>query len=251
MKAIKRIILFRFHDHFDICRNHIEILKRFNPGIEIYGLYGGRQENFLKAKKLPLKHVWSVPIDDPHWKWVNGDLCARWWFKDFGKNLKFDMLHVFEWDLILLENIEKQFAHIKGGVAITGAISMAKIYNTWDWVALRRGRDEWLRLKKYVIDEFGYNKQPLAGLFGGASMSRVFLEKYSRIEVPGLCNDEVRLPLFAQSFGMPVYDTNLKTKFFSAGDKIFSPKVVYNHYRRGVKSFHPVKEKLDLDFPFV
>ena len=247
MKAIKRIILFRFHDHFDVCLNHIEILKKFNPGIKMYGLYGGSEKDSLKAKKLPLEHVWSIPLDDPHWKWVNGDLCVRWWFKDFGKKLSFDMLHVIGWDLILLKPLEKQFAHMKDGVAITGVLPMAKIYNTWDWVAPKRGREEWLRLKKYVTRQFGYRNTPLAGVFGGASMSRKFLERYVREEIPSWCNDEVRLPLFAQSFKMPVHDTKLRSKFFIAsGHKIFSPAAVYKNFQKGVSVFHPIKESLKL-----
>lgn len=248
MKNIKRIILFRFHENFDICRNHLQIIKKFNPGIEIYGLYGGAEKNFQKAKQLPLEYIWNIPMDDPHWKWVNGDLCIRWWFKDFGQKIGFDILHVFEWDLVLLESVENQFPHIKGGVAITGVKPMAKIYDTWDWVAPKRGRNEWLRLEGFVKKHYHYQEKPLAGIFGGASFSKIFLEKYSKVEIPGWCNDEVRTPLFAQAFNLPVYDTNLRSKFFTAaGDKTFSPSIVYQQYTKGIKSFHPVKDLLDLD----
>lgn len=246
MRQIKRIILFRFHDHFNVCRNHLAIIKKYNPGIEIYGLYGGEQKNFPEAKKLPLKHLWMVPLDDPYWKWTSGDLCVRWWFKEFGKTVKFDMLHIVEWDLILLESMKKQFAHVHEGVAISGTTPMARIYNTWDWVAPRRGRKEWLRLKKFVTKKFNYRDKPLVGIFGGASMSRKFLERYSQIEVPSLCNDEVRVPLFAQAFHMPVHNTNLRNKFFSAGEKEISPGVLYSQYKKGIWSFHPVKKKIDI-----
>lgn len=247
MKKIKRIILFRFHENFQVCENHLKLIKIFNSEVDIYGLYGGPEKDLQKAKKLSLKHLWNISIDDPHWKWVNGDLCVRWWYKDFGKKINFDVLHLFEWDLILLDSIENQFAHIRDGVAITGLRPMAEIYNTWDWVASQRGRKEWLELKKYVQGSFGYKAEPLAGVFGGAALSKKFLEKYAGIEIPGWCNDEVRTPLFAQAFHMPVHDTNLRNEFFSASHrKIFSANLVYQKYANGVKSFHPVKEALNL-----
>lgn len=111
-KNIKRIILFRFHKEFTVCRNHLRIIRVFNPGIKIYGLYGGSEKDFFKAKKLPIKQIFKVPLDDSHWKWTNGDLCVRWWYKEFGRKFKFDLLHVFEWDMILLESVEKYFPKI-------------------------------------------------------------------------------------------------------------------------------------------
>ncbi|MDP1629557.1 MAG: hypothetical protein Q8L57_02970, partial [bacterium] len=75
------------------------------------------------------------------------------------------------------------------------------------------------------------------------------LDQYAKIEeVPGLCNDEVRTPLFAQAFNMPVYDTGLGNKYFTAGgEKIFTPSVVYREYAKGIKSFHPVEKPINLN----
>jgi hypothetical protein len=239
-------VLFRFHTDFSTCRNHLEILHTFNPGMPMYGLFGGAEKDFTKAQKLPLDHVWHIPLDDPHWKWVNGDLCVRWWYTEVGRHMTFDMLHLVEWDLILLESIERHFASVRGGIAMTGITPMEKIYNTWIWVAPLRGRYEWLKLKAYVERVYGYTQTPLAGIFGGASFSRKFLERYAQVEVPGWCNDEVRVPLFAQAFGMPVHDTRLGNEFFTAGDEMISPSIVYAQYRQGMRSFHPVRERLKL-----
>lgn len=243
---MKRIILFRFHDHFDICKNRIAILRHFNPGTPIYGLYGGTESNYAKAQLLPLESTFMIPIDDPYWKWLNGDLAARWWFKEFGHTIPFDMVHIIEWDLVLLEPIEKAFEHITDGIAITARQKMKPIYNTWTWVKPGRGREEWIELSKRVQKKFGRLAPALAGIFPGAAMSRAFLGRYAKEEIGSLCNDEVRLPLFAQAYGMAVHDTKLKNKFFNAEDRTIRPATVYTHYKKGIRAFHPVKEQIEL-----
>ena len=245
-RTLQRIVLFRFHTDFSTCSNHVDILRIFNPDMPMYGLFGGAERDFPQAKQLPLEHVWRIPLDDPHWKWVNGDLCVRWWYQAIGQHLTFDMLHLVDWDLILLESLEKHFASMRDGIAMTGMTPMEKIYDTWSWVAPIRGRYEWLKLKAYVEQVYGYTHTPLAGFFCGASFSRTFLERYARVEVPGWCNDEVRVPLFAQAFGLPVHDTQLGNALFTASDEMISPKTVYAQYRMGMRSFHPVRESLQL-----
>jgi hypothetical protein len=246
MRTLQRIVLFRFHTDFSTCSNHLDILRTLNPGMPIYGLFGGVAQDFPNAKQLPLDHVWAIPLDDPHWKWVNGDLCVRWWYTEVGRHTTFDMLHLVDWDLILLESLERHFASVRDGIAMTGITPMEQVYDTWSWVAPIRGRYEWLKLKAYVEHVYGYHHTPLAGFFCGASFSRQFLARYAQVEVPGWCNDEVRVPLFAQAFGLPVHDTRLGNEFFTAGAEMISPSTVYAQYRQGLRSFHPVRERLTL-----
>jgi hypothetical protein len=245
-RTLQRIVLFRFHTDFSTCSNHVDILRILNPGMPMYGLFGGAEKDVPQAKQLPLEHVWHIPLDDPHWKWVNGDLCVRWWYQAIGQHLTFDMLHLVDWDLILLERLEKHFASVRDGIAMTGITPMEKVYATWIWVAPLRDRYEWLKLKAYVERVYGYTHTPLAGFFCGASFSRQFLERYAQVEVPGWCNDEVRVPLFAQAFGLPVHDTQLGNAWFTASDEMISPTTVYAQYRMGMRSFHPVRTILQL-----
>jgi hypothetical protein len=200
-----------------------------------------------QAKGVRLEHVWEVPIDDPYWKWVNCDLCIRWWFKDFGQSLKFDMLHVFEWDMVLLESVEKQFGHIKKGIALSGLKRVSDILDNSYWLGPRRGRGEWQTLLAYVRNAFKHNSDPVVGIFGGASLSREFLERYAKTEVHSWCNDEVRAALFAQAFKMTVADTNLRSSYFdSMYQECISPDLVYEKFRDGVTAFHPVREEVSV-----
>jgi hypothetical protein len=47
---MKRIILFRFHERAEVCRNRLDLLKRHNPEAAIYGLYGGNESSYPKVE---------------------------------------------------------------------------------------------------------------------------------------------------------------------------------------------------------
>lgn len=244
---MKRVILFRFHQQFRVCENHIEILRRWNPGVPIYGMYGGPEKHAARAKALPLDNCFVIPMDDPVWKWLNGDLCTRWWFRAVGNRFDFDMLHIVEWDLVLLASIGKLLGHVTDGVAITSRQPLEKIVDRWTWTAPTRGREEWKLLLQHMRKTYDFRgRKHWAGIFPGASMSRAFLMRYASDSIPGLCNDEVRMPLFAQAFRMRVHDTGLKNRFVNAMEKVILPNVLYKQKENGVAAFHPVRECLDL-----
>lgn len=246
MSSSKRAILFRFHKEFEICRNHLEILRTYNPGIPIHGLYGGTQKDEAAARKLPLDSFFMIPLEDPYWKWLHGDLAIRWWFKEVGRRYQFDLLHVFEWDMVLLESIVERYRQITDGVAITGRKPLKQVFDTWYWVAEKRGRAEWDALLERVKKNYSYRKQPWCGIFGGVILSRTFIERYAKEDVWSLCNDEVRVPLYAQAYGLPVHDTGLRGEWFSTDDKTFTPSQIVKAYAAGQTAFHPVRMKLDV-----
>jgi len=249
MRKIKRIVLFRFHKEFDICKNHIKILRKFNPNIPIYGLYGGEESNYEKAKKIGVEDVFIVPLDDWYWKWRNGDLCIRWWYKKVGYKINFDMLHIVEWDMLFLDSVENYFKEINDGVAITHLQPLSLIYNTWTWTAPQQGRLEWLELKKMVKKKFNYKKRALAGIFGGACLSKKFLKNYAALEnIPSLCNDEVRIPLFAQCLGFNVFDTRYsEEKLFNADGNELTEEDIINNYKKGITVYHPFRKKFNIN----
>ena len=123
--SLLRIVLFRFHGRFNIYANHLALLRLFNPHDQVFGLYGGPEKHFAQASRLPLDHVWAIPIDNSYWKWVNGDLAVRWWYREVGEKLRFDILHLIEWDLLLLNDVAQRFRHIRDGVQAQSAPSRA------------------------------------------------------------------------------------------------------------------------------
>lgn len=81
-----RHILFRFHRAYDVCLQNLIALKKLNPGCKIHGMYGGNDTLKSLPKELvrEFTSLWRIPFDDRHYKWMNGDLCVRWWYKEKG-----------------------------------------------------------------------------------------------------------------------------------------------------------------------
>lgn len=248
-RSTRRLILFRFHRDPAVCHARIEQLRSLNPGVPIHGLYGGPQADARAMVRLPLDELFTVPLDDAYWKWRNGDLCVRWWYRELGRHARFDVAHVVEWDLLLLDPIERLFGHVTDGVAVTHPMPTAqRRRDGWHWVSGNRGW-EWDKLHQLVEETIGPAVDPVAGLFPGVALSREFLDRFSAVEVPSYCNDETRVPLYAQAFGMPVHDTRIQrddATFNCEGEDV-DLGVLRAAYAVGVRIFHPVREVIALD----
>ena len=62
---VLRVILFRFYNQFDVCRERLRLLRHFNPDVPIYGLYGGPPEDWHDARQsvedaVAHLHTWSA-----------------------------------------------------------------------------------------------------------------------------------------------------------------------------------------------
>lgn len=221
---MKRIIVFRFHQNAAVCRNRLELLRLFNPAIELYGLYGGdeRDAAALSRRLRPhLEHCYCIRGRSAAWKWQNGDLALAAWFRDFGAHVAFDALHVLEWDMLLLDGVERVYGHLPPrAIGLTGLLPLARINADWKWISREPYRTEWQNLLRHVREAHGYRGEPYACKAGGLTLPRAFLEDYCRLEVPELCNDEIRVPLYGQILGYELAD-NGYFDFFDATDRKF------------------------------
>jgi hypothetical protein len=243
-----RAILFRFHDHIELCKERIAHLRKLNPGVQIFGLFGGERAAFERASSLDLDHHYMIPFDDPYYKWLHGDLCIRQWYHDVGSDFSFDLLHIVEWDLLLCEPLDVLFGACTDGVALADLEPMQpRIDRGWYWVTGPRGAEEWKRLQAFCVAQFAWNDAPLGSVFPGAMLSRDFLEQYASIAVPSYCNDEVRVPIFAQSFGLPVHRLPVEIgETFRCEKKEIAPDVIRQAYAKGERIFHPVYTSIEL-----
>ncbi len=247
-----RIILFRYHKKPFVCRDRLRQLKNFNPEIKIFGLYGGKENEFTKFKKYLdsfFEHNYCIKNKSNHWKWKNGDLGIRLWYKNIGKKLKFDMLHVIEWDLLLFGSLNETYKKIpKNSIGLTALNPLKNVEQKWSWTAEEPSKSEWAKLLKYAKDRFKYNKQPYASLGPGPCLPKNFLDKFSSVHVPDLCNDELRFPLFGQIFGFKLIETGFYRnwsdpnimKFFNCHGNEIPLNLIKKELKRkgGRKSFH-------------
>lgn len=253
---MRRIVLFRFHNYLNVCINRLNLLHKFNPEIKIYGIYGGdplKINGFRRLLNHGMENIFDISDKDKNWKWENGDLAVLSWFKKIGNNIPFDILHIIEWDMLILKPIKEVYAHIpNGSIGLTGLIPLREVENKWDWTSEEPYKSRWDKLLKIARDKYNYNQNPYADIFGGACFSKIFLERYSKIEIPEICHDELRTPLFAQILGIKMYDTKLANiwgqpsdeEYFNANDKEIKLNLIQEELkkRNGRRVFHPYRK---------
>lgn len=249
-----RAILFRFHKNTEICASRIKLLKEMNPETAIYGL-GEEIENSEKLFEAGMEDLHVIEDKGSEWKWKNGDLAIKNWFENVGNEKEFDILHVIEWDLLLTEPLDKLYSHVEEDqVALTGLkpIEEAKEYG-WKWVN-DKYEESWIELRNKVEEDLNFSKESKGCILPAAALPRSFLEDYSDFNIPELCNDEVRVPLYAEALGYELIDTGFfgewgsdqVYQYFNAlGQEIEEEKIRKQlNQEDGRRAFHPVREEI-------
>ena len=204
-------ILFWFYDHLEVCVDRVRLLRELNPDCKIYGLFGGLHENaarFSGSLTPYLDHFYTFPLDwPPLEKWRNGDLMIAQWFRDAGTELEWDTLIVAQWDMLILEPVEKLFRELKKDELYVSSVQpIERIERRWFWTA------PWNPPARRTYEEFlshirGLTPEPpeiLACLFVVVCLPRLFLQRYTVIDRPELGFLEYRLPTYARLFGTPL-----------------------------------------------
>lgn len=255
---MSKIILFRYHDNLEVCKDHLRIFRSFNPDIPVYGLYGGDAAQFdlFNNELKELSGNYCLQYLDAEAKWKCFDYALKEWYQHAGKFIDFSQLYLLEWDFIFLENIDTLYSEIPEGiVGFSGLTPLSKIEKEWYWTNNEVKRPEWLTLLQYVKDIYNYSSQPVGILCPGLSLPRRFLDGFLDIDLPNLGNDELRFPLYAQLLGLQLADTNFYRKWFSKREWRFfncnnfeiSQSVINRQFskRRGRRAFHPVRVVMD------
>jgi hypothetical protein len=228
---VKRIAILQFHRDVAILRNRVRLVEAFNPGMDVYAVYGGRESLFpmfhAAVRDLlgtSLRHVYCIRGKSQLWKRTHTDLALRLWFHDVGHAVEFDSAVLLQWDLVLFDSIDRLYAHVPSDVVgLTGLTPLRQIAEGWPWTSYPSWRREWEELLREVERSYGYRGEPYACLGPGASFPRAFLDEYARIELPETCHDEVRVPLFAQILGFGLADTQLYRRWFDPEeDRVFN-----------------------------
>ena len=255
---MNRIILFRYHHQFQRNRELLGFMKFLNPGVEIYGLYGGQEELAERASdelKEMLTHNYVIRYKSNDWKWKNSDQAFQLWFRDVGRHVQFDMLHTFEWDMLYFAPLDVLFHHIPiDAAAFTGLIPLKKIEKKWYWTSNYERREEWFSLLGFFRENFLYDSEPFGMIGPGTSLPRIFLEKLMDFNIPEMLHDEIRLPLLAQLFGIEIRDTYFFHRWFSPSEYRFFNSNEYDiemsaikkqlKKRNGRRAFHPYRKEI-------
>jgi hypothetical protein len=257
--VVRRLVVFRFDRNPLVCRDRIALLRRMNPGVPVFGLYGGPAGGRRHA--FELGHRYFLHLDGfyaiehaPIWSWKNGDLALMEWFRDVGSRLDFDVVHLVEWDLLLLEPLGRVYSSVPpGAVGLTARTPLTDVSTDWRWVRGTENVRQLAQLRSWAADTWGYSGQLDACLGVGPCFPRAFLVDYLAADPPELCHDELRWPLLGRVLGYEVADTQLRRAWHDeAEDGIFgstgaavSTSTILSELAKvdGRRAFHPVHTK--------
>ena len=202
--------LFWFYKDLDVCAERLSSLRRQNPDTPIYGLFGGRPEDAPAASAALsrwLDDLYIYPKErDALWKWQHGDQLIAAWHRDRGHALPWDTVFVTQWDMLLLEPLDRLFASLKPGEALFSGLRPAhEVEAWWGWLngadeTKRRDRDAFL---SYMDKRYGFRGELLCCLFIVACLPRRFLDLYVEAGPPEAGFLEYKMPTMARQFGIP------------------------------------------------
>lgn len=252
------VIILRYHDHPSVVHQRLRWLRALNPGVPIYGLCGSKLVLPAETRGMLADNHYLEMLPDLAWR--NVDLALVDWFRAIGRNIPFSHAYVVEWDLVYLKGIQEVLpVPAEGESLLTGWTPLSVVEWKWD---LTNGKKpvalgEWLELKRFVSEMYGYNGPYYASLGPGMVLSRAFFEKYSDMELPLLCQDVLRVPLVHLLLGLPVRSTGLYppnwyrpeheawVRRFNVRHWEVEPRAVARDAKHGHVAFHPVTKLLN------
>lgn len=216
--------LFWFYKEPEICENRLQLIRKYNPDIKIFGLYGGNIEDEQKYKSLLgsyLDDFYTCPFSDSHYKWIHGDLVLLDWFNQRGKFLSWDSSIVVQWDMLVFDSLREQFQGInENQVYFSGLRELSKLTEyTWWWTTpfLSDNRLEFVKFKNYLEEKFQYKDKILASQFILEVLPRGFYQAYLDLSIRELGMLEYKVPTLAKLLGFSFYNKDLPVMGFGSG----------------------------------
>ena len=260
----KTMILFRFHNNFDICCNRIEMAKRLNPKEPIVGIYGGKYGGLTREGGNPvyqsLSGIYEISNGDGRWKWKHFDVALCQWFREIGKNLPWTRLNIMEWDLLFIRPNTQVYSNLDtDDVGVTQITEESNLDPKWGWITGKR-KQSWILMKTLLRSRFNYEGPYYGSVGPGLSLPRDFLSEYSKIPddvILNDCNDEARIPNFAKAMGFPIKpNKNISptevnqddTSIFNCKQQEVDTETVMKEFfkKEGRIAFHPFKGRFNL-----
>jgi hypothetical protein len=238
-------------------RAKVRLLRTLNPGVPICGLLTAAKWPTSSAFGLAVKAV--LGLDSVYgarsrgrWSRDDGDLALAAWYREVGCGMAFDVAHLVEWDLLMLDSLERLYASVPArAVGLTALAPLSEVEDDCEWLQRPDGQRQWERLLSHARAVWAYDGFPHACWRAGACFPRSFLERCAAIEAPELCHDRLRVPLFAQMLGFPLADTGFRhgwhdpdeDRFFNRDGREIETSAIGAELAKadGRRAFYPVR----------
>ena len=199
-------VLFWFYKDVDVCRNRLQLIRRDNPDVSIFGLFGGDQSqaaSFESQLSPYLDDFFAFPDGKSKaWKWHNGDLMIADWYDQRGRFLQWDTVAVLQWDMLVFGRLSEVFSELREGeILLSSTRPVDEVSSWWSWAS--DPRVSLAGFMQILREQFGYDGSAVCCQFVVACLPRQFLERYSAVR-PEYGFIEYRVPTFARAFGVPV-----------------------------------------------
>lgn len=192
------------------------LIKKHNPDLKIFGVFGGkREEEYLYKEKLGkyLDDFYCHTSTDNDWKWIHGDLMLLDWYRERGNKLDWDSVVIVQWDMLVFDSFNNQFPNIKKNEMFLSGLQTLDKYTevNWEWTSpLREYRKDFDNFLKFAKEKYGYKKDELpCCLFIIEIIPRIFFEKYLTVENKDVGMLEYKIPIYREIFDIPIYKKNV------------------------------------------
>jgi len=216
---MENAIIFRFYKEPEICLNRLQLLRKQNPKIKIFGLYWWEQGQSNIYKKMLGKFLddfYVSPYKDSYRKRENWDLVLTDWYKERGKKLKRKSVYILQRDMLVFAPLQDIFNDYKSGQFY---ISWIKVLDKN--IEKRRSRtskngrkQNYEKFKELIMRNYGYKKRLLCSLFIFAILPRKFFEQYTKLVDNTTWFLEYKLPSYAKIFWLDFYKKDIWVRRF-------------------------------------
>ncbi|HEV2863947.1 MAG TPA: glycosyltransferase family 4 protein [Pyrinomonadaceae bacterium] len=249
-------VLFWFYKDPPVVADRLEGIRRLNPGVRVFGLYGGEHASvgqFGDAVEL-LDDLWLHPEVPAEWAWRNGDLMLGRWYSERGRRLDWQQVFVHQWDLLTAVPARDFATSGQREILLPGVRPLDEVAAHWVWV--QPWSDYYGEFQSFRAHPLVAGRRMLASVFILATLTRDFLADYAEAApaVPGFI--EYRLPTLADVFRYRFAPSEVRPDWGDRGDPLLngsgrgiSPEQVRQRFLHGgqVKVCHPVNDLVPWD----
>ena len=203
-------ILYIYHDRAAMCASRLRVLRALNPGVDIYGLYGGTRERRAEfaAVEALLDDAWACEHGDGPWRWRNIDKMMDLWYQERGQYRDWSVLFEHQADLLVANSVSTYTALTPGPRDMLfyrnplGFRVLERLQ--WPWLSV--GLDELRGFMNHLHARYGSDEAFCGQNIFFTIASRSFFEEFigQVFPVPGVV--EYRSPSLARAAGYRLVD---------------------------------------------